>query len=209
VSASAAGGVRSVVIIGAGMDTRACRMPALAGATIWEVDLPDVQAAKRHRLARVLGDLPTNLRFVPLELEAHSLAARLHQSGFPVRSPALFVIEGVTQYLSLETLDPMFAFIGSCARGSRVVFTYVPQAIVDGRENPPGAVATRRRMSRAGHPWLTGFDPGQVASWLARFGLELTRDVDAAFYRRTYLAPLGRSTPVFELERAAVAQVTT
>jgi methyltransferase (TIGR00027 family) len=207
VAASAAGGVRSVVIIGAGMDTRACRMPALADATIWEVDLPDVQAVKKHRLARVLGRLPPNVRFVPLELEDNALGERLEQSGFSIRSATLFVIEGVTQYVSLETLDSVFAFIASCAHGSRVVFTYVPQAIIDGRQNPSGAAATRHRMSRAGHPWLTGFDPRQIASWLGRFGLELTRDVDAAFYRELYLRPLVRSTPVFELERAGVAHV--
>jgi O-methyltransferase involved in polyketide biosynthesis len=51
VAASAAAGVRSVVIIGAGMDTRACRMPALADATIREVDQPDVQAEGRRSIA--------------------------------------------------------------------------------------------------------------------------------------------------------------
>jgi methyltransferase (TIGR00027 family) len=42
------------VILGAGFDTRAYRLPCLRDITVFEVDHPDTQTAKRKVLERVL-----------------------------------------------------------------------------------------------------------------------------------------------------------
>jgi O-methyltransferase involved in polyketide biosynthesis len=55
-------GIRGVVLLGAGMDTRAWRL-GLNGSTVVEVDVPDVLRAKRAALAmhgaQVCGGRPT------------------------------------------------------------------------------------------------------------------------------------------------------
>src|SRR6185436_18086463 len=50
---SVADGIRQIVVLGAGFDTRAHRLPELAAAAVFEVDRPDMQAAKRAVLGRL------------------------------------------------------------------------------------------------------------------------------------------------------------
>jgi len=189
------------------MDTRANRLPALETSTVWEVDLPALQAAKKRRLTRLLGAVPRHTRFVPIDLEQGSLVSALDAAAFSTAVRSLFVMEGVTQYIGLSAVEDVLSAVAACARGSEIVFTYVPRAIIDGSDAPDGARETRRRMERAGHPWRTGFDPGRLAEWLGELGLTLVAHADAMFYREAYLRPLGRELRIFELERAAVAAV--
>jgi len=200
-------GLDALVLVGAGLDSRAYRMPALQNLTVWEVDVPDVQSAKRRRLITVLGAIPQHVRFVPLQLERRSLAADLHDAGFSTSARSWFVMEGVTQYVDRAAIEHVFSLVAACAAGSGIAFTYVPQSIVDGRTRPPGAQATLRRMRRGGHPWTTGLEPHELERWLRTMGLELVEDADASFYQERYLKRTGRALSVFDLERAAVARV--
>jgi methyltransferase (TIGR00027 family) len=74
-----------IVIIGAGLDTRACRLDGMADVDVWEVDLPSVQQWKRHRLRKVLGAKCPFVRYVPLDLNKGSVALALQQGGFGLR----------------------------------------------------------------------------------------------------------------------------
>jgi methyltransferase (TIGR00027 family) len=177
IAREAAKGIDAVVIVGAGMDTRAYRKPLLQSLAVWEVDLPEVQSAKKRRLARLLGTLSPHVRFVPLQLERGSLAVDLLGAGFSASSRTVFVMEGVTQHLERAAIDDVFSVAARCASGSRIVFTYVPQAIVDGTWQPAGAAATRQRMRRGGHPWITGLEPETLEQWLRNRGLELIQHV--------------------------------
>src|SRR5262245_19019591 len=51
-----------VVLLGAGYESRAVRLPELRAARVFEVDHPDTQAAKRRVLQRRLGALPAHVR---------------------------------------------------------------------------------------------------------------------------------------------------
>ncbi len=62
-----AAGARQVLILGAGFDARALRLPELAAAQIVEVDLPATSRAKRERLLG-RGALPANVRYATADL---------------------------------------------------------------------------------------------------------------------------------------------
>jgi methyltransferase (TIGR00027 family) len=63
-----AGGIRQLVILGAGLDSRAYRIGALQDrARVFEVDLPATQKAKIERVKRVLGGMPEKVAYVPVE----------------------------------------------------------------------------------------------------------------------------------------------
>ena len=89
-----ADGMRSVVILGAGLDSRAYRVPGAAHARVFEVDHPSVLEVKKARLQRHLGDLPPHVRFVPVDFETLDLAAALAASGFDRGTRTLFLWEG-------------------------------------------------------------------------------------------------------------------
>src|SRR5579859_796283 len=73
-SGAVEGGVRQVVILGAGLDTFALRNPhGGRQVRVFEVDHPVTQAWKRERLAKARIDIPAWLVFVPVDFERDDL----------------------------------------------------------------------------------------------------------------------------------------
>jgi methyltransferase (TIGR00027 family) len=99
---------RQVVIVGAGLDTRAYRLTALAGVRVFEVDHPDTQAFKRHQAER-LGPPRAELRYVPLDFRKDALDEALRAHGFDGAEPTLWVWEGVVMYLDDHAVDTTLA----------------------------------------------------------------------------------------------------
>src|SRR5580693_8783489 len=82
-SSAVEGGVRQIVILGAGLDTFALRNPHGARQIrIYEVDHSATQAWKRERLADAQIALPPWLAFVPVDFERDDLGERLAAAGF-------------------------------------------------------------------------------------------------------------------------------
>jgi methyltransferase (TIGR00027 family) len=89
---------RQVVILGAGLDTRAWRLESLRGARLFEVDHPATQRYKQ-RHAPALGTPLAELHYVSVDFVRDDLAARLDAAGFDAAWPTLWIWEGVTMYL--------------------------------------------------------------------------------------------------------------
>lgn len=98
-------GIDQVVLLGAGFDTRAFRLVAPANARAFEVDLPANIARKKAVLRRRLGHVPDRVRLVGADFETDDLVDSLQAHGFRPDRPAMFVLEGVTQYLTEEAVD--------------------------------------------------------------------------------------------------------
>jgi methyltransferase (TIGR00027 family) len=92
-------GFRQVVILGAGYDTRAARLP-YSGVRYFEVDHPDTQAAKRARLAALPGYPVDAATYAPCDFEREDPVERLLAAGLSPREPALVIWEGVVPYLT-------------------------------------------------------------------------------------------------------------
>jgi methyltransferase (TIGR00027 family) len=125
---AARGGTRQLVLLGAGLDARAWRMPELAGVTVFEVDYPSTQAYKRARLdaAGARAARATDVRFVAVDFARDRLADALERSGHDAGTPTMWVWEGVTPYLPLEAVR---STLGDLARRSaprsRIAVTYM------------------------------------------------------------------------------------
>jgi methyltransferase (TIGR00027 family) len=89
---------RQVVILGAGLDTRAWRLETLRGVRLFEVDHPATQGYKR-RHAPKLGAPIADLIYVTVDFVRDDLAARLKAAGFDAAVPTLWIWEGVIMYL--------------------------------------------------------------------------------------------------------------
>ncbi len=90
--------IRQIVILGAGYDTRAARLPR-AGVQYFEVDHPATQAAKREVVAKLPGYPIEAARYVACNFEVEDPIERLVANGFDKAEPALIVWEGVVMYL--------------------------------------------------------------------------------------------------------------
>src|ERR671916_158966 len=94
------GHVDAVVNLGAGFDTRAYRLPALAAVPVWEVDQPENVEPKRARLRKLLGAVPPHVALVPIDFDHEHPGAVLAGHGYPAKGRTFFVWEAVTQYLT-------------------------------------------------------------------------------------------------------------
>jgi methyltransferase (TIGR00027 family) len=88
-------GARQVVILGAGYDSRAYRLPDLRHLHVFEVDHPDTQAIKRVVIERELGSLPAHVSFVPVDFDREPLADTLAPAGLQVGVATFTIWEGV------------------------------------------------------------------------------------------------------------------
>lgn len=127
-------GVEQVVIIGAGYDSRAWRL-ARPGVTYYELDHPATQDDKRRRAP------PGGPVYVPADLAERGALQPLEEAGLDWTKQVLFVIEGVTMYLSgLEVRALLSELACSAAPQSRLAINFAA---------PPGTgTRTDRRRQR-------------------------------------------------------------
>lgn len=124
-------GVRQVVLMGAGFDARALRMPEISAshARVWEVDFAAQLEHKRALLAAAGAPLPAHVAHVACDFTSErfeeELASGLEASGFSRAEAALFVWEGVIAYIGRAAIDRSLRFMATAAGpGSRLVFDF-------------------------------------------------------------------------------------
>jgi methyltransferase (TIGR00027 family) len=181
-------GARQYVIIGAGMDSFALRQPAFAqGVEVFEIDHPATQGLKRRRLRECAVSLPQALHFVAADLSQEQLGAALARSSFRRAQPTFFSWLGVTAYLTRDANLATLRAIAACAaHESTLVFTYLDQREFDPDRQSDDIQRTRARVASLGEPWLSGFDPAELADDLRDVGLALVEDLGGEELRARY-----------------------
>lgn len=193
----AAAGVRQVVLLAAGLDSRAYRLDWPAGTTVFELDQPRVLDFKREALAGVRTR--AQRREVAVDLRDDWITA-LRDAGFSADEPSAWIAEGLLIYLPAAAQDALFAGIDSLsAPGSRL-------ALEEGRPMDPAAF--RARVSEAasaedmrGQWWQLVYNE-QIApaeQWFSRRGWTA-----AATALSDYLRISGRPVPAEESEVAGM-----
>jgi methyltransferase (TIGR00027 family) len=200
-------GIEQLVILGAGLDTRPYRLPGIERVKVFEVDLPTVQTDKTKKLQKHLGHLPKNVTFIPIDFDTQTLDAVFAGKGFDPSKPAVFIWEGVTQYISEEAVRQTLSFVGKSAPGSIILFTYVLRSIIERHSDIPDAGKMMDAVAKNSTPWIFGLEPSTLQAFLQPFHLSLVADVGNADYQEKYLQPLKRNLTVFEGERIVQAIV--
>jgi len=202
-------GVEQVVILGAGFDSRAYRIRGIDQTPVFELDQPVTQAKKSAIIGRRLGTVPRHVTLVPIDFDTQALGTVLSGCGYRRDARTCFICEGVTHYLSAGAVDALFRSVArSAAVGSRMVFTYIHQAMLDGSMRFEGAATTLATVRRGGEPYTWGFDPVTLPEYLAEREFVLLEDVGARTYRERYLTPRGRGREeLSEFQRAALVEV--
>ncbi|HEX2685072.1 MAG TPA: SAM-dependent methyltransferase [Kofleriaceae bacterium] len=199
VRSAVAAGVDQVVILGAGFDCRAHRMPELRGAAVFEVDHADTQAEKRAKLPDAAG-----VRYVAVDFLRDDPGAMLAMAGWDPRRRSVFVWEGVTAYLTESAVTSVLGWISTTAAGTCVVFTYLHGGVFDGSPQFEGSERVMANVRRLGEPWTFGLKPEAVAAFVARCGLRLHEDLGADDYRRRYLTDVSRGYAFYRIAIAGV-----
>ncbi|MCP9273139.1 SAM-dependent methyltransferase [Mycolicibacterium arenosum] len=203
--AAAMSGVDAVVVLGAGLDTRAYRLARRNDVPVFEADLPINVARKRNIVARVLGAPPPSVHLVPLDFERDDLLSVLESHGYRRDARTFFVWEGVTQYLTEAAVHSTFGQLSGAAAGSRIDFTYVRSDFVDGTEMY-GAPALYRKFRERSDVWKFGLPPDGIAEFLAGYGWRLIEQAGPDEFMSRYVAPTGRGLRTSQIEWSVYAE---
>jgi methyltransferase (TIGR00027 family) len=203
VRAAVAAGVQQVVILGAGFDTRAYRMPELRRVAVFEVDHPDTQAAKLHVLEGQLETWPDQVTFVAVDFDRDQLAAALTDAGLRSGLATFTLWEGVASYLTPQAVDATVRWARrACGPGSHLVLTYVDRGLIDGTRQFPGAGAWVRSVARAGEPFVFGFEPADLPRYLTERGWTLVADLSTTEALVQYGVPSRRVPSFYRIAHA-------
>jgi methyltransferase (TIGR00027 family) len=183
-------GARQVVVLGAGLDTFALRNP-WPDVRVFEVDFPATQAWKRERLREAGLAVPDTLTFAPVDFEHESLTEGLARAGFRRDQPAFFQWLGVTPYLTRETISSTLDFIASIP-ASAVVFDYTKPFQSYIPEQRARLMTMAENAEARGEPWLSFFDPPELADILRSKGFTDVEDAGFAALVSRFSSELGK-----------------
>ena len=205
VSEAAEGPIEAVVNLGAGFDTRAFRLQALADVPVWEVDQPQNIDAKRSRLEKLFEPVPAHVTLVPIDFDHEDLATVMASHGYEPDRRTMFVWEGVTQYVTEAGIRATFDFLARAPAGSRMVFTYTPKDFIDG-ENFYGLEYLYKQMLVKDKIWLFGIDPEKVDDFIGEFGWSVVEHLGYDELGERYVRPTGRELQSMAIERIVSAE---
>lgn len=197
--------IDAVVVLGAGLDTRAYHLGRRTGIPVFEVDLPVNIARKEAVVRRALGAIPPSVRLVPVDFERDDLAAELAKAGYHTDDRTFFIWEGVTQYLTEEAVRATLGALQIAPADSRLVFTYVRRDFIDGR-NMYDAETLFKRFRQRQQVWRFGLDPEDVGEFIAGYGWKLVEQAGPDYYLQNYIKPTGRKLSASQLEWTVYAE---
>lgn len=182
---AARAGVTQVVILAAGLDARAWRLPWPDGTTVYELDQTKVLEFKASTLAEH-GAEPTCHR-VPVAVDLrHDWPAVLQQAGFDPSAPSAWSVEGLLPYLPAAAHELLFERIQALAApGSRIAVEapapdWLDETVraqrrerIDRMRAVMAKLDPEREMPRTDELWYYE-EREDVGEWLRRHGWEAT-----------------------------------
>jgi methyltransferase (TIGR00027 family) len=196
-------GVKQVIILGAGFDTRGLRLDFLRDLPVIEIDHPATSKVKQERVKKCLGKLPGNIRYLTIDFNQQKLEDLATGNNIDYTVPTVFVWEGVSNYLTPAAVAATFSFVRLFAAGSQVIFTYVDEKILVQPGEFFGGQKLLNDLEGLEEKWTFGMMPADVRRYLNTFGLELLEDFSAVDYRKNYLPE--RTEKGYEFYRVAFA----
>jgi methyltransferase (TIGR00027 family) len=177
-----------ILLFGAGFDTRALRLQTAAQHTrIFELDAPLTQQAKIQQYKKRDLSIPSNVVFIAIDFDKESLPHKLDMVGFYKDRRSLFVLEGLLMYLEPKSVQATFQTIREYAGiGSWVVFDYIQASVLRHENTLYGETGLTQFVSKAGEQWQFGIESGEIASFVAAYGFELSDHKGAQELEVTY-----------------------
>ena len=198
-------GAQQVIILGAGFDTRALRLPALKNVPVTEIDHPDTARKKMEILKRLNGSLPANVRYLQIDFNRQSLDELFREQAVDMSIPTTLIWEGVTNYLQREAIAEVFALAGQFPPSTSIIFTYIDKKVLDNPSVFFGAERLLKDLDAIEERWTCGFAPEELADFLQSFHLRLVEDKSAEDYRENYIPERTKLLKGYEFYHVAMA----
>ncbi|MGD0174673.1 MAG: SAM-dependent methyltransferase [Anaerolineales bacterium] len=201
-------GLEQLVILGAGLDSRAYRLQELKERVkVFEVDHPATQKVKIGKIIKIFGSLPEHVTYVPIDFNREDLR-ELFSYGYDKRKKTLFICEGVVYYLTAESVNQTFAFVAeNSAPGSFIIFDYLyASALITGEKR--GEIARMQRTERfTGEGLVFGIEEGTIEKFLRARGFGDIVNTSAEDLHKKYFTGTNQKrivAPIYAIVHASV-----
>ena len=148
-------GCRQVVLLGAGLDTRAIRKSA-PDVMYFEIDDGATLAMKRARLQKLA--VRPNIKFIAANYVTDGLIKLLLANGFDPALSTYIIWEGNTMYLSSDSNKAIMEQLRDNLRNFHLSFDYLAGAVITKTTGEAGMARMAQNFANIGAPWVTGFD---------------------------------------------------
>ncbi len=170
---------RQIVLVGAGYDSRPYRFQKFnTNSKIYELDAKPTQVHKLSCLRNHNIEIPNNISFIPADFETDNIIDALCGRGYDKEKQTLFLWEGVTFYLTKDTVTRMLHLLNNnSGRGSRVCFDF--QTIHDDND-----------LIRTGLEDETikfGIETGGIKRFIRELNYQIIEHITAEEMERRYL----------------------
>jgi methyltransferase (TIGR00027 family) len=185
--------ITQIVILGAGYDTRAIRLPNdYNQLKIYELDSIFTQQTKIKYYKNNGIQIPENLIFVPINFEKENLCNKFEDIGMKKNKKCLIILEGVTMYLEPTAVDLLFTEISRyMGKESIIVFDYIYNDVLrqGGKHyGEKGAIAT---VKRANESFQFGIENNSISEYLLKYYLQVIDHLDAKEMERRYFTDIN------------------
>lgn len=197
-------GAGQVVILGAGFDTRAYRIPNILKARIFEVDHPLTQTIKIQLIKKAVKDISPQISFVPADFNKDNLAEKLHSYGYRENIKTVFILQGVIEYLTQEGVDNTLGFVAnnSCA-GSSLIFDYFYNETIRSAR-----LQKEKKILRAiGELILFGIDKDGLEKFMTERGFSKIFKADGEYLKSRYSKETNSWGPLVQGVAIASAEI--
>ena len=199
---------KQLLVLGAGFDSRAWRLPILAKLPVFELDHAATAAERRRRIAALAADR-SGVISIAIDFDRGQLPEVLSAAGFDPRIVTTVVWEGVTNYLTADAVASALSWVGTLASGSTLIFTYIHRDVLADPARFEGARNILMAVASAGEPWTFGMAPEALPRCLHSRGLRLLEDLGADDYRARYFGPKAHKMRGYSFYRTALATVAS
>jgi methyltransferase (TIGR00027 family) len=183
---------RQIVILGAGLDTRAVRKRA-ADVKYFEID--DAATLHLKQTCYQQQGIDADVTFIPGNYVTDGVIDLLKPSGFDVDLPTYFIWEGNTMYLPMDSIRQLLMDLRKHVRRFRLSFDYMSESVISKTTGDPAITRLVESFANMGAPWLSGIrDVGSLAREL---GLTVIENFKTSELYQRYWLGRPMTSPIF------------
>ncbi|WGJ15946.1 SAM-dependent methyltransferase [Methylocapsa sp. D3K7] len=186
-------GCKQVVILGAGLDTRAIRKQA-PDVVYFEIDDETTLSFKKATLAE--NRLTADVSFIYGNYVTDDFIRLLISNGFDGSRPAHFIWEGNTMYLTADSIRQVMADIVRHVPQFTLSFDYFKEDVINEATGDAAATLITERFAAMGAPWRTGI--GDIQRLADEAAMRLVDNVATAELHRAYWPGKALETAIFD-----------
>jgi methyltransferase (TIGR00027 family) len=180
-----------VIILGSGFDSRSIRFKKELNdknVMIYEVDLPAMLIHKNNVVRQEIDSSLHHIKYVPCNFNTDNLVDKLEEGGIDLSKPTFIIWEGVTFFLTPETVASTLIMLHEHFSGRLLIsFDYAFRNYVEGNLKYYGAKELHDVLIELGEPHLFGINYDEISGYFSKLGYETKTNYTSFMLEALYL----------------------